>query len=649
MINKESFRRRSVRSSEYGYRYDDTYEKLLDGTYDIPRICEDIAKMTKSKMVSVTVKKSGKYINIYSTDPKIALCEKNRLRYRALDSQHIIISNDIKKDPRVESKECKCPVKSMCAIPLTSNGKPYGQILMANKLKAYGGRTIEAIKPRLDMLCALIIRMGNKKVAEDHIPRNEQFLSTLSHQLRTPIHNIVTVTSLLGKAINLLPSQSEYVNRIMESCEELLSTVTDSIDYQKIKTGELILNNDLFSLEDLLERVVSLVKHKIDRKNLELKILADPDIPKEIFGDMSRIKQILLNLLINALKYTDEGSISISVQSIADHIQISVQDTGCGIHHMHIERIFEDYYQINPEFDHGMGLGLPLCKQLVELMGGDMTVVSMTQPPTGTRFTFTLPIVEDMNPDELSSENRVLKVLVVAPDENQRVDLRHYLKQWSVDFEATSTFSEARRLLGYNEVFDVVIMDVSVSFSDAQSFLSTLKMKNRSIKSIALNQEVPLSGYDTYISNTDNKSIVYNALIAAKRSKETGKESQKPSELKVCIVEDDDGSAFALREILISFRVLPTNITCVDSGEEAVHLVRHAHFDLLFIDCRLKGDMNGIAATKLIKKHMPYIRAYGVSAELTDDEKMQWLDCGLEGLLIKPFDIDLIQPIIEIN
>lgn len=656
MLSVESYRKKSIRQKSYPFSYDHRFADYISGDYDIANISKDILHLTNSKMCSIMLVKPDsdgvlKQITVYNTDPKISLCQNHPLFSKSIENKTIIISNDTKNDPRVMGAEYdreNCPIKSLCAIPIIHDDVVYGQILLTNKKSSYGYHTIDKIKVQLNMIFGIVVSSEDESSLEKHNFENIKFLQVMSHGVRTFIHSIVSMTSLLKKSTNLTSLQHEYTNRILESCENLVGTVSDSLDFQKLKTGILEIENSMFNLEELLEKTISLLQDKAVKKGLYMNWEIDINTPKNIYGDYKRVKQILINLIVNAVNYTDTGGITVKANVNEHLLQISVKDTGCGISNTHIHDIFDDYYQIEPDFAKGLGLGLSICKRLARMMGGDMSVISMTNPPTGSIFSFTLPLTQDIFKLDENRDPESFKVMIVNPFEKQRILLREYMNQWKINCEILSSFKEARNFLSYKKDFEVFMVDVSRDFGDALMFLRIVQNGNPESKVIALNQEIDLSGFDCFVKPSMTKLDVYNSLIFVKnvKNKNIVEESCDLEKLQICIVEDDDNSAFALKQILIALNVLEENITCVDSGEKCVRTVTHSHFDIVFIDCRLNGKMNGITATKLIKQQVRFIKVYGISAELTDEEKSQWFESGLEGLLMKPFNLDVIEPII---
>lgn len=654
MISAESFNTSVIRTKDYKYTFDPLYEKLLSGTYGVPELCKDIMRISKSKLCTVVLAKvdnvgDTRYIEAYTTDPTLSLCKDSPLYTRAIETKKIIVSNNAREDPRGSTSK-SCPMKTLCAIPIISNDIVYGQILLANKKNPYSHKTIERIEHHLNMLCGIIISREEKATFDRDKSGYDQFLSSVSHEIKTPIHSIVNMTNLLHEVKDDDKMFDEYVRRIMSSCEDLVGTVTDAIDYQRLKSGSVGVVNDTFNLEELLSNTINLIRYKIDSKGLRLHLRVDDDVPRLVYGDAPKIKRILINLIINAIKYTDAGSIDIGVQNKAGYVMLWVKDTGCGIPKAHIYKIFDEYYQVNPTYNSGMGLGLSLCRTMVQMMGGDITVVSSVEPPTGSKFTITLPLApETYSIEDLSDEDHSLSILVVDSNETSRIHLREYCNQWKVNVEVASSFKEAKRLVRYKTNFDIFMIDASKDLGEAITFLRIIENNFPKSRIIALNSGKAIEGFDASLPSTNNKSDVYNLLISLKNSKKglVRKRLTSSGDLSVCIVEDDDNSAYALKQVLISCGISDHNITIVDSGEQAVRIVTHSHFDLVFIDCRLKGKMDGITATRLIKKQVALLRVYGVSAELSDEEKTKWLDSGLEGLLMKPFESDAIRTIMD--
>lgn len=658
MISVQSFNKSDVKQEEVSLPRSDSLEKILTGEWSISTLCKDIAEITHSKLCCILLSKrepedSDSVFNIvFSTDPSISLCKEMPILGLAFEDKNVVISNNVKKDPRnrdFDWSNTRCPIKKLCGIPILKDGIAYGQIILCNRSKGYRLSTVEKVRKQIDVISNIVVSQDENFVFGNGRKVNDlRFLSSIAHEIRTPIHGIVSMISLLEEVGPLNEKQKKFVNCALSSCEELIELVKDSIDFQKIKTGSLGLINDTFNIYDLFDKTIDLVGFKAERKNLYLTLDIDSKVPKMVYGDKDRLRQILINIIGNAVKFTQKGGVKVTVQQYPSSIIITIKDTGCGIRQENLSKIFVDYYQEEQHGKSGMGLGLSLCRRLIQMMGGGITVESIHGK--GSTFTIDLPLNEEhYQIDELSDDDKKLSVLVVDDHDNNRIKLRDYLKQWKIDVDAVSSFKEAKNMVKYSS-YDIFMINPASNMGEAYSFAHFVEDNYPTSRIVSL---VRFSGensiFDAYIENISDKGEVYNKLLSVKKAR-TGRRRSIPIDknfLRVCIVEDDDISGFALREILLSCGIKDNNITVIDNGEQAVRDITHSRYDIVFMDCKLKTEMDGIKATKIIRENVSGLKIYGVTAAVTDEEKAEWLNSGLDGLIFKPFKKEMIIQIIE--
>lgn len=401
--------------------------------------------------------------------------------------------------------------------------------------------------------------------------------------------------------------------------------------------------------------IISLIKFKSERKGLTIEYTIDKKIPPTVYGDKNRLSQILLNLIGNAVKFTSQGGINISIKQYPSRVIFTIRDTGCGIKKENLDKIFDEYYQedeTDKKQSTGMGLGLSLSKKLIQMMGGGITVESVHGESStsnhGTIFTVDIPLAEERYTfSESLSYDEPMNILIVDENEKNRIQLRTWLHQWKVAVDVVSTFKEARKMVEYNKynIFMINICNLVESFSFTK-WINDLLPK---AKIISLGAFSGKNIFDGVITDLTNKLEIYNTLLLVKNTnvKRSSESNSNLSSCKICIVEDDDISAFALKEILIVNGIDKNNITIIDNGEQAVRNITHHYYDLIFMDCKLGKEMNGIKATRILKHSMTNLKIIGITASITDDEKLDWLNSGLDGYLTKPFTKNMIENVLE--
>lgn len=303
----------------------------------------------------------------------------------------------------------------------------------------------------------------------------DQFMSNITHELRTPLNSIIGYTNLLLKK-NHQPETEKWIQAVNSSGTMLLEIVNDVLDYSKLESGYLHVSREPFQLDDVLANLKNIMSHRADSKGLSLIILKDQSLPGSFAGDEKKLKQVLINLTGNALKFTEKGSVKIEValqQQIGEQywLTFKVTDTGIGISKENLKHVFERFYQVEDRYSKkysGTGLGLPIVKQLVDMQGGTITVNST--PGTGTEFQFVLPFVKaDFIPKEepnLAPVRRMLqhagkRILVVDDHELNRELLELVLKEYQCRVVTAESGIEALEILQKMK-FDLVLMDVQM-------------------------------------------------------------------------------------------------------------------------------------------------------------------------------------------
>ena len=461
------------------------------------------------------------------------------------------------------------------------------------------------------------------------------FLATMSHEIRTPLYGVLGTLELLART-ELNDQQNNYLKAIERSSGNLLQLICDVLDVSRIEAGQLQLELNTFSPLELIEEVVQGYSGAAQAKGLQLFALIDPTVPEWLSGDVTRIRQILNNLLNNALKFTDYGKIVLRLkmdrrddERVMLHWQVS--DTGKGIAHEEQAHLFEPFYQVESAKNlvAGTGLGLSICKRLMHLMNGTMRLVS--EPGLGSSFTLHLPLVQVSEPARLSPLGELAPsvVYVVSPVRELAECYCAWLRRWGARAHLGAPKSgeapddavllelhpgAARQLLepGWMGPLVVAASDMSVSLAVEnpcwQADLSSLQDVYRALSKA--------QGKGSYLEPG-----------AAKTELKLG--------LRILVAEDNVINQLILRDQL---EELGCTVTLVSDGLEALECWREEDFDLLLTDVNMP-NMNGYelaARLRAMNMTQPII---GATANAMREESERCLDSGMNHCLIKPFTL----------
>ena len=334
-----------------------------------------------------------------------------------------------------------------------------------------------------------------KEEAEQASRFKSNFLANMSHEIRTPMNAIIGLAHLV-LLTDLDAKQSDYLKKIKQSAQNLLGIINDILDFSKIEAGKLKIEETVFQLDQVLENLLGLVSLKAEEKGLELRLLRDAQVPNTLIGDPLRIGQILLNLVQNAIKFTEQGKVEVRIEWVAGHsdrviIAFTVEDTGSGIEAERIPRLFESFEQMDSSYSRqhgGTGLGLSICKQLVELMRGELTVQSVLGK--GSRFRFDLELgcqqhalgTESLNYlDPMDDEHQILskilrgRVMLVEDNPTNQLVARELLESFGLQVVIAEEGGAALERL-QQDGFDLVLMDIQMPGMDG--YETTCKIRS---------------------------------------------------------------------------------------------------------------------------------------------------------------------------
>lgn len=654
---------------------------------DYSAICEKKVKSDEErlKFIYISDVNLNKHVRTNSeTSYKYHSIHSENLIGRSIKKNMIIISNGINSDERILGIPTDhFKMENFMAIPLIINEFCIGQIILANNIKEhkYSQEHIYKIYPLIKICTDTLFNIQHRtqysitdllQTKADVRKTKDDFLASISHEIRTPLTGIMGSISLLPQVGPLNSKQLSYMNTANTCSIQLLDLINSILDFSKLNSNTLILNKEPFELKKCIDDSLTVVDMRLKSKGLKMEVnyIDNNDKPFSFVGDSKRLIQVLVNLLTNAIKFTEKGSIKIDISikkkdneedSLTWLIYFDVKDTGIGIPYKDQDKLFKIFSQLTETYNRsdGVGLGLVISKEIINLMGGKIKVHSEGLGK-GSTFSFYIEVEENIDCNILIKKySHIIEDLcILSVDDKQEnlLLLDDILYKFGINSIMCNNAEQILRYLEKNKKYNICIIDIFMPICSGITLAQKIRELYPHVHLIGISSiNTDKQGeelFDVYLYKPYNPLKIIRGIIDCltqtkpkKKSNLLEKQKLPKDCLKILIAEDNVDSQYMIKEMILLLGYKEENLKIVVNGKEAVKELEFNNYQVALLDIKMPV-MNGIEASKYIRqmKNKPGIIA--MSASILESDKNTYMKF-VDGFLAKPFTIKELETILN--